>query len=201
MSKKNEILEAATRLFSLKGFRDASVADLSKMTGVAEGTIFYHFKTKEDLFISVLEGLKRDIVEEFEKNVSERQYQNGLDMAEEAIRFYLHLAGMMQDRFLLLHRHDIYQLAEVNPECRGHLEAIYKCFLDILESAILLGKKDGSIGDISPRKTSFILFSMVDGIVRFDTYRFYDAGSLYHELMESCRKILRNDKPWNGIHS
>lgn len=198
VSKKNDILEVATRLFSLKGFSDASMADLSKMTGVAEGTIFYHFKSKEDLFISVLEKLKKDIVEEFAKNVSEKQFQSGLDMAEDAVRFYLHLAGLMQDRFLLLHRHDIYQLAGVNSKCRGHLEAIYKCFLDILERAILRGKKDGSIADVSARKTSLILFSMVDGLVRFDTYRLYDAGSLYNELMESCRKILRNSTPRNG---
>ena len=62
MSKKQDILDAATRLFSQKGFKEAPMVEISKMTGAAEGTIFYHFKTKEELFISVLETLKQDIL-------------------------------------------------------------------------------------------------------------------------------------------
>jgi len=50
MKKKQAILEAATRLFSLKGFKDTSMAELSKMTGVAQGIIS---KTKKSfLFLS-----------------------------------------------------------------------------------------------------------------------------------------------------
>lgn len=44
--KKAAILEAATILFANKGFADTSMQELSSMTGAAEGTIFYHFKTK-----------------------------------------------------------------------------------------------------------------------------------------------------------
>ena len=58
MTKKQAILEAATRLFSVKGFKDTSMAELSKMIGVAQGTIFYHFKNKEELFLAVLERTK-----------------------------------------------------------------------------------------------------------------------------------------------
>ncbi len=191
MTKKTDILEVATHLFAQKGFPDTSMSDLSQLTGVAEGTIFYHFKSKEELFITVLEKLKKDIFGTFESYILENHFLNGLEMVEGAIRFYLHLAGLFQDRFLLLHRHDLYRLAEVNAVCRGHLQAIYKCFLDIFEQAILHGKKDGSIGEISAGKTAMILFSMVDGLVRFDTYNLYDAGSLYNELIESCRKMLQ----------
>ena len=66
MSKKESILQAATWLFAKKGFKDASMAELSKMTGVAEGTIFYHFKNKETLFLTVLETVKSKIINEFE---------------------------------------------------------------------------------------------------------------------------------------
>ena len=66
MSKKEAILQAATILFSTKGFKDTSMNELCKMTGVAEGTIFYHFKNKQDLFLAVLEAIKWEIIEEFE---------------------------------------------------------------------------------------------------------------------------------------
>lgn len=192
MSKKNLILGAAAKLFSERGFRETSMAELSKLTGAAEGTIFYHFKNKEDLFIAILEELRKAIVEEFETYTKGRTFTCGLDMAEGAISFYLQLSAHLEDRFLLLHRHDLYEIAEVNSECRSHLEAIYNCFLDIFESAVVKGQEDGSIGEMTPRKAALLLFSMVDGLVRLDTYNLYDASALYRELIELCRKMLEN---------
>ena len=192
MSKKDIILGAAAKLFSEKGFRETSMAELSKLTGAAEGTIFYHFRNKEELFVAILEDLRKAILEEFENYTKQKDFKNGLEMAEGAISFYLQLSAHLENRFLLLHRHDLYQLAEVNPECRSHLEAIYDCFLDIFENAIVRGQKDGSIGEMTARKAALLLFSMVDGLVRLNTYNLYDAGTLYRELMELSRKMLEN---------
>jgi AcrR family transcriptional regulator len=193
MSKKELILNAAAKLFSEKGFRETSMADLSHLTGAAEGTIFYHFKTKEDLFVSILDHLKKSILEEYGQYNAQREYGSGLEMLEGAISFYLNLAGTMEDRFLLLHRYDLYQLAEVNPVCREYLEDIYNCFVDIFERVVVRGQEDGSIRKASPRKTALIIFSMVDGLVRFHTFKLYDAGALYSEMVEACRRIVEND--------
>jgi AcrR family transcriptional regulator len=193
MTRKEIILNAATALFSDKGFKDASMAELCKMTGVAEGTIFYHFKSKEDLFVAILENLKNSITEEFEKYAEQKKFVTGLDMMEGAISFYLFLAGMMEQGFLLLHRHDLYQLAEANAACRGHLEAIYNCFLDIFEKAILRGQEDGSIRKVPTRKTALIIFSTVDGLVRLNTYNLYEAGALYGEVIDLCRRMLQGE--------
>lgn len=194
MSKKEAILQAATKLFSKKGFKDTSMGELSKMTGAAGGTIFYHFKTKENLFISILENVREGIIEEFERYFGGRKFKTGLDMMEGAISFYLYLAGIMEDQFLLLHRYYPYKLAEDNPICREHLEAIYNCLVDIFEQSVLLGQKDGSIGDMPARKTALIIFTMVDGLVRFKTYNLYDVGVLYNELIASCRRMLQNKR-------
>ena len=69
MNKKNIILEAAARLFSEKGFRETPMAEISKITGAAEGTIFYHFKNKEELFVAILEDFKKHVIEEFKTAV------------------------------------------------------------------------------------------------------------------------------------
>lgn len=192
MSKKETILQAAATLFSKRGFKDTSIAELSKMTGAAQGTIFYHFKNKEELFLSILESLKESITTQFQHYLTEKKFKTGLDMMEGAISFYFYMAGTNGDQFLLLHRHDAYEVAESNSACREHLEAIYNCLLDIFEQAVRLGQKDGSIGDLPARKTALIIFSMVDGLVRFETYKLYHAGALYNDLIMSCRSILQN---------
>lgn len=192
MSKKQAILEVATKLFSKNGFKDTSMADLANVIGTAQGTIFYHFNSKEQLFLAVLKSVKEHIIDEFNGHLREKKYKTGLDMVEDAVSFYLYLAGAMEDQFLLLHRHDAYELAQGNTTCRQNLEDIYNSILDIFEKAVLLGQEDGSIEDMPARKTALIIFAMVDGLVRFNTYKLYDAGALYNELIASCRRILQN---------
>lgn len=195
MTKKDAIIEAATFLFSNKGFENTRMSEISRITGAAEGTIFYHFKSKEDLFVSILERFREDIVAECEGRLGKRHFASGLEMIEEMVRFYFRLAGMMEDRFLLLHRHDAYELARINQAARNVLESIYNCFVDIFEKAIAAGQGDGSIAPMPPRNTAMIIFMMVDGLVRFSSYRLCDAGTLYDDLLASIHRILCNLKP------
>jgi AcrR family transcriptional regulator len=199
MNKKQLILDAATGLFSQKGFNETPISEISKLTGVAEGTIFYHFKTKEGLFLAILKDFKESIVEEFQRYIKEQKFDSGIRMVEDIISFYLYLSGSMEDRFLLLHRHYAYDLSTNNIQCREYLEAIYNCLIDIFEKAISLGQEDGSIDrKVHPRKTAMIVFALVDALVRFNTYNLYNAGALYDELINSCRRILMAEKSVSG---
>ena len=190
MSKKNLILRHATSLFARKGFKETAMAEVSDLSGVASATIFYHFASKEALLLAILKRVKEDIVQKFEHYERNHHFENGFQAVLGTITHYLDLAADMEDEFLLLHRHFLYRLAEVNPVCRRHLEQIYNCRVDIIERAIRAGQKDGSIGPVPSHKTALILFSTVDGIARYNTYRLYSAGTLYNELLASCGRIL-----------
>ncbi|CCH49510.1 TetR/AcrR family transcriptional regulator [Pseudodesulfovibrio piezophilus] len=192
MKKKEAILKVATVMFANKGFVDTSGQELARMTGVAEGTIFYHFGSKEGLLLAILEKTRDEIVDQFEQFFENRPFASGLEMIEEVVAFHLYLAGLMEDKFLLLHRHFLYKFSESNQGFRQNLEAIYNCLVDIFEKAIATGRADGSISqDVNPRKSALILFTMVDGLVRFKNYNLYDAGALFNELMAMCRRMLR----------
>ncbi|MDR2551151.1 MAG: TetR/AcrR family transcriptional regulator [Desulfobulbus sp.] len=193
MKKKDVILRAATHLFSRKGYKDTAMGELTKMTGAAEGTIFYHFKSKQGLFLAILSNLKESILPEFEQYRKVESEKTGLDTVEESIAFYLHMAESREDLFAILHQRYPYELAENNPECRDHLEAVYNCFVDIFENAIVAGQRDGSIAaDLAARKSALIVFSMVDSMVRFRMNNLYNVGALYKDLIESCRRMLEN---------
>lgn len=53
--RKREILEAATEVFSAKGYRVASVNDILELAGIARGTFYYYFKSKKDVFLELVE--------------------------------------------------------------------------------------------------------------------------------------------------
>lgn len=192
-SRKEAILEMASVFFAEKGFRDTAIGDIARMIGVADGTVFYHYKTKEELFVAVLENFKDLLIQETREYLAECAHVSGLEKIEGLISFYIRLAAKMEQRFLLLHRHYPYELAEENPGCRRHLVDIYEFFTSTFQDAILAGQKDGSIRELSARKMSLILFTMVDGLVRIGTFRLYQPGALYDDLVVACRRMLEKE--------
>lgn len=54
--KRGRILDAAERIFARDGFFAAKVADVAREAGVADGTIYLYFKSKDDLLISLFES-------------------------------------------------------------------------------------------------------------------------------------------------
>lgn len=55
--RKQEILDAAERLFASKGFDNTSISNILEETGIARGTLYYHFKSKEELLDAVIERM------------------------------------------------------------------------------------------------------------------------------------------------
>lgn len=53
--RKNEILDAADELFGQKGFDGTSTNDILTKVGIARGTLYYHFKSKEDIMDALIE--------------------------------------------------------------------------------------------------------------------------------------------------
>lgn len=53
--RKNEILDAADKLFTQKGFDGTSTNEILEAVGIARGTLYYHFKSKEDIMDSLID--------------------------------------------------------------------------------------------------------------------------------------------------
>lgn len=57
MSTRDEILDVAYEAFAEKGYRGTSLADVANRIGVTRPALYYHFKSKEDLFKAVYERI------------------------------------------------------------------------------------------------------------------------------------------------
>jgi AcrR family transcriptional regulator len=61
MEKKEQILETALNLFIENGFDKTPTTRIALEAGVATGTLFHHFKTKEELINALYFEIKTDI--------------------------------------------------------------------------------------------------------------------------------------------
>lgn len=55
--RKNEILDVAGRLFAQKGYDSTSTNDILEEIGIARGTLYYHFKSKEDILDAMIDRM------------------------------------------------------------------------------------------------------------------------------------------------
>ncbi|HZG83548.1 TetR/AcrR family transcriptional regulator [Paenibacillus sp.] len=62
--KKQLILEAALRLFAAKGFHSTSIQDIVEEVGIAKGSVYLHFKSKEDILVSAIKHMVSGMIEE-----------------------------------------------------------------------------------------------------------------------------------------
>ena len=97
--KRDAILRAAIDVFAERGYFNAQVADVARAAGVAAGTVYLYFKSKDDLLVSI-----------FERRCARRSPKGarrvaGLDDPRERLRRHrsrLHLGRLGRDRDLAI---------------------------------------------------------------------------------------------------
>lgn len=64
----NEILDAADQLFFTKGYHATTISDITKKMGVAQGMLYYYFKSKEEILETLLDRHAASLISEI-KNI------------------------------------------------------------------------------------------------------------------------------------
>lgn len=70
--RKNEILDAAERLFGIKGFDGTSTGEILDAVGIARGTLYYHFKSKEEILDAMISRMTFRLVEKAESVAAQK---------------------------------------------------------------------------------------------------------------------------------
>jgi TetR/AcrR family fatty acid metabolism transcriptional regulator len=157
--KHERILRAAVRVFAKKGFYATRVSEIAKAAGVADGTIYLYFKSKDDVLVSIFETHIRRLIE----------ILRGVAAAEGAIeeRFTkmieLHL-GLLEER------KDLAEVITVNLRQSSKLLKQYAAplfleYLDVIAGVIAEGQRVGAFrDDVSPRTIARATWGAFDGI-------------------------------------
>ncbi len=194
MSYREAILEAAKSLFAERGYSEASISDLAHETGAAEGTIFHHFKNKEELYVSVLERTRDDLTHELTRALDAEPSKTGLAEVENIIMTLFRLADEMPVDFILLSQSYAHQLATVNPTAREHLESLYQALLGSIAGGIERGAADGSIAPGQTDSRALVILTMVTGLIRMRSMGLWPSTRTVLEARDFCHNALRGGR-------
>ncbi len=70
VERKQELITAAERLFTERGYEDTAVSDIVRAINVGQGTFYHYFRSKEDILAAVAEKIVAPLAEEI-RNIAE----------------------------------------------------------------------------------------------------------------------------------
>ena len=155
--KRDAILRAATDVFAERGYFNAQVADVARAAGVAAGTVYLYFRSKDDLLISIFERGMRDALAEGRAAVEALA-----DPRERLRRFArLHLARLGRDRNLAI----VFQveLRQSTKFMERFSATLLRDYLGIIRGIIAAGQESGAFRpDVNPTLAAKLLFGGLD---------------------------------------
>lgn len=162
-ARRNQILDAAERIFLEKGFDNVTVDDIAVAAEVAKGTLYLYFKNKNDLLMDLLHKRRRPILQAFGE--AQADATSGLDLVARLIR---EQQQSMERDPLELRRLFLRHLIEGPPpestpaaEAHAkHIERVISTYLNAIER----GQSDGSIRkDLEPAMVTAQIWGGVVG--------------------------------------
>ena len=93
--RREEILDAAARLFADRGYAAANTQELADVVGVGKGTIYRYFPTKEELFFATVDRMVHRLTAAIDAAVA--QVEEPLDHIAMAITTYLRFAAQQPE--------------------------------------------------------------------------------------------------------
>jgi TetR/AcrR family fatty acid metabolism transcriptional regulator len=157
--KRRRIIDAAVDVFADKGFFGARVSEIAERAGVADGTIYLYFKSKDEILISLFEEKMAEILERFVNMLSE------VHDTEEKMRRYIieHLTLVAeQPRLMQVLTVELRQSARFMKDYAPHAFAKY---LALVGSILEEGQKKGVFRkNLDPSIFRRALFGAIDEI-------------------------------------
>jgi len=160
-SRKEEIVEIAGQLFDRLGYENTSMSKIAQALGSGKASLYYYFKSKEELFLNVLrdEGYRY-----FEAN------RNCLEDEKDIIKklkFYLtipiqlaeHQSGIMMKMYFKIRKIRLKRAKQLADEM---LESYFSGFREMLVE----GMESGIFrGDLDIERFMMVVFSNINGLL------------------------------------
>ena len=188
--KRQRILDAAVRVFAKKGFYATRVSEVAKAAGVADGTIYLYFKSKEELLVSLFEDRVERLLAFLH---TELPATTG---AAAKLRRIIELQlGLLEGERDLAEVITVI-LRQSTKLMKEYAAPKFTAYLDAIARVVAEGQAAGEFrGDVSPSLVARATFGALDGITMTWALGKADRGGLVRASGQLAEIVLRGLAP------
>lgn len=161
LARRQQILDAALKLFAEKGFHQTSLAEIAGELGISKGVISYHFDGKADLGQEVIQYIVRMLSKYVQQRVSRKE--TGREKLLEFVDACIDYIG--ENRSSYLTYIDTMGCFGTVDEKREMMAWVNRNTREIIIGIIKSGRRDGSIGRVNAKNAADVLQGILDGMM------------------------------------
>jgi AcrR family transcriptional regulator len=164
--RKDQILEAATRVFTQRGFDDARMDDIVAESGLSKGAIYWYFDSKEAIIVAILDRIFYWETAHIQKNISsDLGAAKQLELFVQASIDEMHKIEPLMPLFF-----DFWTRSLRNPTINQAIKRYYQLFLEIIEPIIQQGISTGEFRPVDVKQSAMTIGAALEGTILMWAY-------------------------------
>jgi AcrR family transcriptional regulator len=195
--RRGEIMTAAKTVFARSGFYATTIAHIAKEAGLAYGSVYWYFDSKDELFHALMSAEGDALRAHIAAAVTDTGERPGKDWEPLRVTVQAVLEFFEADKAVtkVLLR-DAYALGD---QFEKHLGSIYERFIDDIEKQIIVAQQLGTVISAPPRMLAFSLAALIGQLAhrRLSTDDGVTAGEVADIVVSFSLNGLRPRESWN----
>jgi len=188
--KRERILDAAVRVFARKGFYATRVSEVARAAGVADGTIYLYFKSKDELLVSLFEHRVERLLAFLETELPRAPSASG--KLRRIIELQLGLLEGERDHAEVV----TVILRQSTKLMKEYAAPKFSAYLDVIAGVVAEGQAQGELRkDVSPHLAARAIFGALDAITMTWALGKADRGGLLRASGQLAEMMLRGLTP------
>jgi len=161
--RRSQILDAAEKIFALRGFHGARMDDIASESGLSKGALYWYYRSKEELIHALLQRIfampmrTAEHLLEGEGSAAER-IQSIMQASVQEIRRFEHILPL---------GYEFFALAARDQAVRRVLLAYYRRYQQILTDLLRQGIQAGEFKPLEPEEFALAAIGLIEGIALF----------------------------------
>ena len=157
--RRDQIISAAITCFSEKGYYEASMDEIAKAANLSKGSLYWHFKSKRDLFQSLVERWLQEFTDSLGTTLENAATAGEkLRMMIDAVK-----SNAAAQPELARAQLEFYALAVRDEEFKAWLQENYAADSQFLESLLRQGIEDGEFREVPVDSAARMIMAYLDG--------------------------------------
>lgn len=158
-----KVLKVATHLINKKGFKNTSINEIIRATGVKKGNLYFHFPSKEHIGLAILREVEADFFQFLLGNLRGKgpleKLSSFFDAVLEKHKKTKFIGGCIVGNFAL-------EMSDSNPQFSNAVEEIFSKWGTVLTGLLIEARESGElITDISPRVLAKHIVATIEGAI------------------------------------
>jgi len=200
--RRNEILDAAEKVFFSKGINGATMDDVAETAELSKGTLYLYFQNKRDLYLGISMRALELLLRHFQQAVV--RHDNGMEKMRAIGEAYIDYVKRYPDYFNTIIQYESEEILNIrDDDFTSACHRLGHQVMEVLADAIRTGMEDGTIrSDIDPLRIAFLLQGQSNGVIQLikreskhlESFEGFDGDDLLDDYFRFTYNALVPDK-------